>query len=190
VPTLQDAFAEYNAHRLAHLPAGPHIAGMLQRDLVRALGDRPVGDPMPAWMNEPQRHRWLPLYAVSTAILGDTWTRRRHIEDVTDTPGETERLLADIATVRAMFPNSIGILPGTLYDKLRAVNSDLWGELTDTKLGRLVRGIQDADGRQLDKLNVPVHANVAGFDEDRGAKFYPWVHFEAAWSAYGIEQPV
>jgi integrase len=42
VVSLQDAFAEYNAHRLAHLPSGPHIASVLQRDLVRALGDRPL----------------------------------------------------------------------------------------------------------------------------------------------------
>ena len=115
-----------------------------------------VGDPMPVWMNEPQRHRWLLLYAVSRALLGEEWTRQldlaaRHLEDVTSTPGETERLLADIATVRGSFPDSIGILPKTLYDKMRMVNSDLWGDLTDTKLGKLVRDIRNGEGRGLEK---------------------------------------
>jgi integrase len=40
--SLQDAFAEYHRVRLAHLAAGPHIASMLERDLLRVLGARPV----------------------------------------------------------------------------------------------------------------------------------------------------
>jgi hypothetical protein len=155
-----------------------------------------LGDPMPPWMNEAQYDRWQPLFAVSRALLGADWTARldaaaQHLEGVTYTPNQMEELLGDIWEIKsALFPDSIGILPGELYKRLKEVNEERWGEMTPTRLGTLVRSIQDAQGRRLERQNTPAQANVAGWAESRGAKFFPWAHFEAAWQAYGIERPV
>jgi hypothetical protein len=149
-------------------------------------------DAMPIWMDEPQKDRWRPLYAACRALLGEVWERwleeaARHLEDVTARASEEQMLLADIAAVRADHPGSIGILPNTLYAKLQAKNHDVWGDLSYKKLGELVRGIQDADGREPPKDNVPKGASVAGVEQwKKGDKFYPWSHFEAAQRAYGI----
>jgi hypothetical protein len=147
---------------------------------------------MPSWMDEAQKDRWRPLYAVCRALLGEVWEHRleeaaRHLEDATARPSQEQVLLADIAAVRADNPGSIGILPNTLYAKLQAKNHDVWGELSYAKLGGLVRDIQDAEGREPPKLNVAKGAPVVGVEQWRkGDKYYPWSHFEAAQRAYGI----
>jgi hypothetical protein len=149
-------------------------------------------DPMPSWMDEPQKDRWRPLYAVCRALLGEVWERwldeaARHIEDVTARASEEQILMADIAAVRADHPGSIGILPNALYAKLQAKNHDVWGDQSYKQLGGLVRGIQDAEGREPQKLNVPKGAPVVGMDHwEKGAKYYAWTHFEAAQRAYGV----
>jgi hypothetical protein len=149
-------------------------------------------DALPNWMDEAQKDRWRPLYAVCRALLGEVWERRleeaaRHLEQATARASQEEVLLADIAAVRADNPDTIGIVPNTLYAKLQERNHDVWGELSYTKLGTLVRDIQDADGREPPKHNVPKGANVVGVVQWRkGDKYFPWSHFKAAWRAYGI----
>ena len=151
-----------------------------------------LAEPMPSWLDAQQRHRWLALYAVCRAFLGEEWCARldqaaRHLEGVTATASTMEQLLRDVLEVRQGSPNSGGILPATLYDKLRAINPELWGDLTDTRLGRELRGVQDADGRPLERVNAPAGIEIVG-ERVRGSKYFPWAHFEATWAAHGITQ--
>jgi len=159
-----------------------------------------VDDPLPDWMTEDVRDRWISLFAVTRALLGDGWLKRleeaaRWIEDVTYTPNEVELLLTDLweiyqADMVATKDKTIGAIPVSLYEELRDRNPDQWKELSDTKLGIKVREIRDGDGRKLERLNVPAGAEVftKGWTVKRGAKYFPWAHFEAAWKSYGIGQ--
>jgi hypothetical protein len=155
--------------------------------------EKHLGDPHARVDERSPAAQVLSLFAVCRGLLRETWAKRleeaaRHIEGVTYSLNEAEQLLTDLTAVYARHPGMIGITPEALYEQLRDVNSEMWRGESDNALGRKVRGITDAEGRQPPTLNVSAGAKVFGGVEPRGSKFYPWKHFEAAWKAYGIER--
>jgi hypothetical protein len=152
-----------------------------------------LAQPMPAWMTEPQHDRWIALYAVARALLDDRWIKMleaaaKHVESVM--PKSTSvmaTLLHDIKTVHANHPGTFGIVPGILYDKLRDLNKEEWGWWTNTRFGRHVHGIYDADGRPLKRKNIPLGAKVVGWSGAKGTQIYFWADFAAAWEAYAVD---
>jgi hypothetical protein len=184
---IEKAFSEASADWGQAGEAAEDAPAQLVRDRLK--------EAMPSWMNEPQIHRWRPLFAVCRALLGEVWERwleeaARHLEGVTARASQEEKLLADIAAVREDHPGSVGIVPTTLYVKLQAKNHETWAEMSYRKLSELVNDIQDAAGSAPPKLNIQkdAAANVVGARDEwkKGDKYFPWSHFEAAQRAYGI----